>query len=111
MQHPYTIQEPLNITQRQRIAKIPPDRTEYEAGFGLPPFEDRGSGAHFAILSPHQPATRKVATQPSSLITLRHRTASGVHLGRVLTHSFVSVQPATPSSFGALLPGAIEEEP
>jgi hypothetical protein len=52
----------LNIAQRERIAKVPPDRTEYEAGFRLPPFEDRGSGFHFAILSRHQPATLKVAT-------------------------------------------------
>ena len=27
------------------------------SGFGLPTFEDRGSGYHFAILSRHQPAT------------------------------------------------------
>src|ERR1019366_5596943 len=58
------LQQLLNIAQRQRIAKIPPDRTKYEAGFGLPPFEDRGSGSHFAILSRHQPATPKVATHP-----------------------------------------------
>ena len=64
MQHPYTIQEPLNITQRQRIAKIPPDRTKYKAGFGLPPFEDRGSVYHFAILSQHQPAPRKLQHIP-----------------------------------------------
>ena len=43
-----------------------PDRTKYEAGFGLPPFEDRGSGYHFAILSRHQPAALKVATHPES---------------------------------------------
>jgi hypothetical protein len=60
------LQQLLNIAQRQRIAKIPPDRTKYEAGFGLPPFEDRGSGYHFAILSRHQPATLKVATHPTS---------------------------------------------
>src|ERR1019366_3540156 len=53
------LQQFLNIAQRKRIAKIPPDRTKYEAGFGLPPFEDRGSGFHFAILSRHQPATQK----------------------------------------------------
>jgi hypothetical protein len=53
----------LNIAQRQRIAKIPPDRTKDDAGFGLPPFEDRGSD-YFAILSRHQPATLKVATHP-----------------------------------------------
>jgi hypothetical protein len=53
------LQQLLNIAQRQRIAKIPPDRTEYEAGFSLPPFEDRGSGSHFAILSRYQPATQK----------------------------------------------------
>src|ERR1022692_1800142 len=58
------LQQLLNIAQRQRIAKIPPDRTKYEAGFGLPPFEDRGSGYHFAILSRHQPAALKVATRP-----------------------------------------------
>jgi len=56
------LQQFLNIAQRERIAKIPPDRTEYEAGFGLPPFEDRESGSHFPILSRHQPATLKVAT-------------------------------------------------
>jgi len=50
------LQQLLNIAQRKRIAKIQPDRTKYEAGFGLPPFEDRGSGYHFAILSGHQPA-------------------------------------------------------
>jgi hypothetical protein len=58
------LQQLLNIAQRKRIAKIPPDCTKYEAGFGLPPFEDRGSGSHFAILSRHQPATSKVATHP-----------------------------------------------
>jgi hypothetical protein len=58
------LQQLLNIAQRQRIAKILSDRTKYEAGFGLPPFEDRGSGYHFAILSRHQPATLKVATHP-----------------------------------------------
>jgi hypothetical protein len=57
-------QQFLNIAQRERKAKIPPDRTEYEAGFGLTPFEDRGSGSHFAILSRHQPAALKVATHP-----------------------------------------------
>ncbi len=58
------LQQLLNIAQRERIAKIPPHRTQYEAGFGLPPFEDRGSGSHFAILSRHQPATLKAATHP-----------------------------------------------
>jgi hypothetical protein len=58
------LQQFLNIAQRKRVAKIPPDRTKYEAGFGLPPFEDRRSGYHFAILSRHQPATSKVATHP-----------------------------------------------
>src|SRR5664280_649552 len=58
------LQQLLNIAQRQRIAKIPPDRTKYETGFGLPPFEDRGSGSHFAILSRHRPAALKVATHP-----------------------------------------------
>src|SRR5271169_6780772 len=61
------LQQLLNIAQRKRIAKIPPDCTEYEAGFGLPPFEDRRSGSHFAIPSRHQPATLKVATHPSRL--------------------------------------------
>ena len=54
------LQQFLNIAQRKRIAKIPPDRTKYEIRFGLSPFEDRGSGYHFAILSHHQPATRKL---------------------------------------------------
>jgi len=56
------LQQLLNISQRERIAKIPPDRTKDDAGFGLPPFEDRGSGSHFAILSRHHSATLKVAT-------------------------------------------------
>jgi hypothetical protein len=51
------LQQFLNIAQRKRIAKIPPDCTEYEAGFGLSPFEDHGLGYHLAILSHHQPAT------------------------------------------------------
>jgi hypothetical protein len=54
------LQQSLNIAQRKRIAKIPPDRTKYEIRFGLSPFEDRGSGYHSAILSHHQPATRKL---------------------------------------------------
>src|SRR6516225_1328753 len=33
------LQQLVNIAQRQRIAKIPPDRTKDDAGFGLPPFE------------------------------------------------------------------------
>jgi hypothetical protein len=37
------LQQLLNIAQRKRIAKIPPDSTKYESGFGLSPFEDRGS--------------------------------------------------------------------
>jgi len=40
----------LNIAQRERIAKIPPDFKEYEAGFGLPPFQDLGLSSHFTIL-------------------------------------------------------------
>src|ERR1019366_2600877 len=71
------LQQFLNIAQRKRIAKIPPDRTQYEAGFGLPPFEDRGSGSHFVILSRHQPATLKVATHPG-------------HPGIAFTHSLTS---------------------
>ncbi|WP_432756498.1 hypothetical protein [Alloacidobacterium dinghuense] len=46
------------------MAKISPYRTNYEAGFGLTPFEDRGSGYHFAILSRLQPAALKVETHP-----------------------------------------------
>jgi hypothetical protein len=64
------LQQLLNIAQRKRIAKIPPDSTKYEAGFGLPPFEDRGSSSHFAILSRHPPATLKVATHPQKVISL-----------------------------------------
>jgi hypothetical protein len=63
------LQQLLNIAQRQRIAKIPPDRTKYETGLGLPPFEDRGSGYHSPILSRNQPATLKVATHPYILAT------------------------------------------
>jgi hypothetical protein len=61
------LQQLLNIAQRERIAKIPSDRTKDDAGFGLPPFEDRRSGYHFAIVSCHQPVTPKVATHPLSL--------------------------------------------
>jgi hypothetical protein len=70
------LQQFLNIAQRQRIAKIPPDRTKNEAGFGLPPFEDGGSNYHFAILSRHQPAILKVATHPSSISVLSFFTIS-----------------------------------
>jgi hypothetical protein len=62
------LQQFLNVAQRKRIAKIPPDRTKYQAGLGLPPFEDRGTGYHFAILSRHEPATPKVATHPLQLM-------------------------------------------
>ena len=66
-------QQLLNIAQRERLAKIPPDRTNYEAGFGLPPFEDRGSGSHFAIFSRHQQAALKVGTHPiQGLMALSH---------------------------------------
>src|SRR5664279_921367 len=58
-------QQLLNIAQRKRRAKLPPGRTEYEAGCSLRPFEDCGSGYYFAILPRHQPATLKVATHPS----------------------------------------------
>jgi hypothetical protein len=58
------LEQLFNIAQRKRVAKIPPDGTKDEAGFGLPPLEDRGSGYHFAILSRHQPATLNVATHP-----------------------------------------------
>jgi hypothetical protein len=61
------LQQLLNIAQRERIAKLPPDRTKDDAGFGLPPFEDHRSGYHFAIVSRHQPATRKFATHPRFL--------------------------------------------
>jgi hypothetical protein len=54
------LQKFLNIAQRKRIAKIPPDCTKYEARFGLSPFEDHGSGYHFAILSFRWPATLKL---------------------------------------------------
>jgi hypothetical protein len=59
------LQQFLNIAQRKRIAKILPDCTKYEGGFGLPPSEDRGSGYHRAILSHHLPTTLNVATHPS----------------------------------------------
>src|ERR1022692_1411339 len=76
------LQQLLNIAQRKRIAKIPPDRTEYEAGFSLPPFEDRGSGSHFAILSRHAPAALKVATHllfsDTHCLTQRSQAGAGV---------------------------------
>ena len=67
------LQQLLNIAQRKRVAKLPPDRTKYEAGFSLSPFEDRGSGSHFAILSRHQPAALKVATHPANVQSGRAR--------------------------------------
>ena len=60
------LQQFLNVAQRKRIAQIPPDRTKDDAGFGLPPFEDRRSTYHFAIVSRHQPANPKVATHPGA---------------------------------------------
>ena len=62
------LQQLLNIAQRQGVAKIPPNRTKDETVFGLPPLEDRGSGYHLAILSRHQPPSRKVATHPVKLL-------------------------------------------
>jgi len=62
------LQQLLNIAQRERIAKLPPDRTKDDAGFGLPPFKDRRSVYHFAIVSQHQPATPKVATHPTDVL-------------------------------------------
>lgn len=50
----------LNIAQRKRIAKIPSDRTKYEDGLDLSPFEDRWSGYHCAILSYRRPAALKL---------------------------------------------------
>jgi hypothetical protein len=58
------LEQLFHIAQRKRVAKIPPDGTKDEAGFGLPPLEDRGWGYHFAIVSRHQPATLNVATHP-----------------------------------------------
>jgi len=46
------------------------------ARFGLPPFEDRGSGYHFAILSRHQPANLKVARHPTDQALTRPSHAS-----------------------------------
>src|SRR5271167_1296980 len=72
------LQQLLNIAQRERIAKIPPDRTKYQTGLGLPPFEDRGSGYHFAILSRQPPATLKVATHPKEEAEPRPRPSVGL---------------------------------
>src|ERR1035437_6141517 len=84
-------QQLLNIAQRKRIAKIPSDHTKYEAGFGLPPLEDRGSGYHSPILSRNQPATLKVAThptvpylEPEELRALLFPTESGRHMNPLL---------------------------
>jgi hypothetical protein len=55
---------PLPCVQRSRSCKDPPPQLPAEACFGLTPFEDRGSGHHFAILSRHQPAALTVATHP-----------------------------------------------
>ena len=75
------LQQLLNIAQRERIAKIPPDRAKYDAGFGLPPFEDRRSAYHFAIVSRYQPATLKVATHPEKVEV----TSGGYRLSRIRT--------------------------
>src|ERR1035441_9328811 len=82
------LQQLLNIAQRKRIAKIPPDRTKYKAGFGLPPFEDRGSGSHLAILSRHQPAALKVATHPPRCVSLATSRISGLRNGREYRFQF-----------------------
>jgi hypothetical protein len=68
-------QQFLNIAQRERIAKIPPDRTEYEAGFGLTPFEDRGSGSHFRD-SFTSPASNSESCNTSSIVMDRTTLAS-----------------------------------
>jgi len=52
---PAFLQQLLNIPERQRISKIPADRTENERRFCLPPLEDRRSRSHLTILSRCQP--------------------------------------------------------
>src|SRR5450631_632808 len=59
------LQQLLNIPERQRISKMPADRTENERRFCLPPLEDRRSRSHFTILSRCQPGPTEVATQPT----------------------------------------------
>jgi hypothetical protein len=54
-----TLLQFLNIAQRKRIAKIPPDRTKYEIRFGLSPFEDPGSGLSFRDSFTSPTSTRK----------------------------------------------------
>jgi hypothetical protein len=51
---------------KQEVEALLAADTEADS-FLLPPFEDRGSGSHFAILSRRQPATLKVATHPYSM--------------------------------------------
>jgi geranylgeranyl pyrophosphate synthase len=60
-------QQFLDVPQRQRISKIPADRTENKRRFCLPPLEDRRPRTHFMILSRCQPRPTEVATQPAIL--------------------------------------------
>src|ERR1019366_6846673 len=56
-----------SVCDRQSFARTTPSNRTTNRGSGengLPPFEDRGSGYHFAILSRHPPAALKVATHP-----------------------------------------------
>src|ERR1700730_6425481 len=66
------VQQLLNVPQRQRISKIPADRTENERRFCLPPLEDRQSRSHFTILSRCQPVgLRKLQHNRSGLEVLK----------------------------------------
>jgi hypothetical protein len=66
------LQQLLNIPQRQRISKIPADRTENELRFCLPPLEDRRSRSHFTILSRSQPgAYGSCNTTPLTILAAR----------------------------------------
>jgi hypothetical protein len=95
------LQRPLNIPQRQRISKIPADRTENQRWLCLPPLEDRRSRSHLTFLSRCQPGSTEVATQPElagcppflctrqnpqSAALLKFSAAVSDHSGRVGEH-------------------------
>jgi hypothetical protein len=80
--HSHDLQQSLNVAQRKRLAQIPPNRSKDDAGFSLPPLEDRGSRCHFAIHSGHKTASifsrYNIVAEDQKPDALRARTLLGL---------------------------------
>ena len=61
------LQELFDIAQRQRVSKVPANRTKNDCRLGLPPFEDCWSSRH-GFIQPISPRPRVVATLPQKVL-------------------------------------------